>query len=71
VVVPHAGPAGIQCRKGHDPASPLCHVCLDGAPLQNLPARVLHHGHPCHRANVTGHADRVDGIWRPVVHRVR
>ena len=23
-------PAGIECREGHDPASPLCRVCLDG-----------------------------------------
>jgi hypothetical protein len=21
---------GIECREGHDPDSPLCHVCLDG-----------------------------------------
>jgi hypothetical protein len=35
-IVPHAGPAGIQCREGHDPTSPLCHVCLDGALLQPL-----------------------------------
>ena len=21
---------GVQCREGHDPASPLCHVCVDG-----------------------------------------
>jgi hypothetical protein len=47
VVVPHTGPAGIQCRAGHDPASPLCHVCLDGEPLHTLSARVLHHSHPC------------------------
>jgi hypothetical protein len=24
-------PAGVECREGHDPDSPLCHVCLDGA----------------------------------------
>jgi hypothetical protein len=27
----HDAPIGVQCREGHDPTSPLCHVCLDGA----------------------------------------
>jgi hypothetical protein len=30
-VVSDGDPAGIECREGHDPDSPLCHVCLDGA----------------------------------------
>jgi hypothetical protein len=30
-VVPHDTTAGIQCREGHDPTSPLCHVCMEGA----------------------------------------
>jgi hypothetical protein len=25
-----ASAAGVQCRAGHDPASPMCHLCLDG-----------------------------------------
>ena len=29
-VSPRDEPAGIRCREGHDAASPLCHVCLDG-----------------------------------------
>jgi hypothetical protein len=32
-ITPQDGPSGIQCREGHDPASPLCHVCLDGAQI--------------------------------------
>ena len=23
-------PEGVQCRTGHDPSSPLCHVCAEG-----------------------------------------
>jgi hypothetical protein len=30
VLVSHDDPAGVQCRVGHDSASPLCHSCLDG-----------------------------------------
>ena len=29
-VIAHGESAGIECREGHDPDSPLCHVCLDG-----------------------------------------
>ena len=29
-VVSDDDPAGIECREGHDPDSPLCHVCMDG-----------------------------------------
>jgi hypothetical protein len=29
-VVASNGPTGIECREGHDPDSPLCHVCVDG-----------------------------------------
>ena len=29
-VIAHDEPVGIECREGHDPDSPLCHVCLDG-----------------------------------------
>jgi hypothetical protein len=30
-VIPHDTTASIQCREGHDPTSPLCHVCVEGA----------------------------------------
>ena len=30
-VIARDDPAGIGCREGHDPDSPLCHVCMDGA----------------------------------------
>jgi hypothetical protein len=30
IVSLHSTPAGIECREGHDPESPLCRVCLDG-----------------------------------------
>ena len=30
-LIAHDEPAGIKCREGHDPNSPLCRVCLDGA----------------------------------------
>ena len=36
-VIAHDEPAGIECREGHDPDSPLCHVCLDGAQKHTLP----------------------------------
>ena len=26
----HSFTGGVQCREGHDPASPLCHVCIAG-----------------------------------------
>ena len=29
-VVVETSVMGVQCRVGHDPKSPLCHVCLDG-----------------------------------------
>ena len=44
MVVPHGDRAGIQCREGHDPTSPLCHVCLDGAASQAFSAAATH---PC------------------------
>ena len=31
VVISRDDPTGIECREGHDPDSPLCRVCLDGA----------------------------------------
>ena len=36
-VIAHDEPAGIECREGHDPDSPLCHVCLDGAQKHTPP----------------------------------
>ena len=36
-VIAHDDPAGVECREGHDPDSPLCHVCLDGAQKHTLP----------------------------------
>ena len=45
MVVPHGDRAGIQCREGHDPTSPLCHVCLDGAASQAFSATRA--THPC------------------------
>jgi hypothetical protein len=30
VIVLHSEATGIQCAEGHDPASPLCHVCTEG-----------------------------------------
>ena len=70
LVVPHGGRAGIQCREGHDPTSPLCHVCLDGAASQAFSAAAPH---PCFhkfQANI-GEGRRLDGIRRPELHRVR
>jgi hypothetical protein len=49
MVVPHGARTGIQCREGHDPTSPLCHVCLDGAVLQAFSAAAPHR---CPQANV-------------------
>jgi hypothetical protein len=64
IVVPRGGRTGIHCREGHDPTSPLCHVCLDGAVLKTLSATAPHL-YP--RANV-GNIGRVDGIRGPVMH---
>ena len=36
-VIAHDEPVGIECREGHDPDSPLCHVCLDGAQKHTPP----------------------------------
>jgi hypothetical protein len=76
-VIAHDEPAGIECREGHDPDSPLCHVCLDGAQKHTPPfpptGRVPVQHRLRHRwlglAN-WGHI-RLDGRRRPELHRVR
>jgi hypothetical protein len=30
-VIARDDPTGVECREGHDPDSPLCRVCIDGA----------------------------------------
>jgi hypothetical protein len=49
-------PAGIECREGHDPDSPLCHVCMDGEYASTFqPARrVLRNTDHEFRARVIG-----------------
>jgi hypothetical protein len=76
-VIAHDEPAGIECREGHDPDSPLCHVCLDGAQTQGFtfqPAGrvcatpIKKSVWPC-LANCG--RIRLDGRRRPELHRVR
>jgi hypothetical protein len=70
--VPHDAPTSIQCREGHDPKSPLCHVCLDGvaqSALRNmlqfspLPARAY--------SKLYWRVVRMDGSRGPDMHRMR
>ena len=35
-VIARDDPAGVECREGHDPDSPLCRVCVDGAQTHAL-----------------------------------
>jgi hypothetical protein len=65
VVVPHSGRAGIQCREGHDPTSPLCHVCLDGVALQTLSAAAPHSSVSFSAASVALAIDRLAHHSRP------
>ena len=71
-------PAGVECREGHDPDSPLCHVCMDGAqthtstfqPAGHVSATLIKSSACACLTNACG-CIRLDGRRRPELHRVR